>query len=204
MESAGRGYLGRGAGADGCGALRRGSSRGTCSPPISREQHGPVTDPRSRGRPAEGRLRASPGSSRCALAVGPLLPGRTTSAPRWSLRAGPRVAGHCRDCRLGTICCQRALGRALVRGHDMLSAPTVGASERGVVVEPWFAGTICCYVPISPGGRQCAHSPRAGRRRCSSGEQGPEDVGSSGRTQGSRAGAPSGLRGCDTGLVKVR
>ena len=138
-----------------------------------------------------GRLRANPGSSRCSLARRPLAP-RSGDRRRPAGRSPDAVART--GTRTGT-----SSGAADLRAVRAVLGPLRSASGR--TRARGRAGRWAAPGEWSGGGSR-ACGPGAGRRRCWFGERGPVDTGSSGRTQGSRADAPSSVRCADTRSVK--
>jgi hypothetical protein len=76
--------FGPGRGRQAAGPCDAGPPRARARRPICRGNHGSFTDPVSAHRELTGRLRASPGSSRCFPRQSAPNPGRTSSAPRFS------------------------------------------------------------------------------------------------------------------------
>ena len=132
-----------------------------------------------------GRLRANPGSSRCFP-----CPSALRSPNQHRQRPAPRR--HQTSSRPNT----NPTPRPRPRPHTPQSTPPQGGRHPPTRRPPRQAGP-----PHRPPTRHPPSHRQAGRSHCPPGEQGADERGSSGRTQGSRADAPSSLRCHDPGLV---
>ena len=189
--------MGRGAGADGTGALRRGSSQSTCSPPIGREGRRAFTEGCAaapevlRAAPREPWVlpllpRSSAPAPRANAVCAPLSAARRTSrevvVPRCRRRGGRRVRAAVPRCRRRGRCRVRAAApRCRRRGGRRVHADLRGGTSD--------AGRS--------GGRAWSGAPRMPARG-----QGPVDTGSSGRGPGLARSRPKRLR--DRGLGSVK
>ena len=140
-STAGRDFPGRGAGADGTGALRRGSSQDTCSPPHLSRRPGHFHRPgRARSTGRGGASARALGPPAAPSLVGPLLPGAnilgapliaapapshppTPARPLHRITRTPPQPLHARD-----LACISTSTRQSLRPRDTLRASNSGAA----------------------------------------------------------------------------